>query len=140
MDRNRIWLASILLVGAFVTSGCADKVTASESRGDPAAQLEVVEGSDVPRVVLTDRGVSRIGLETVTFEGSTVPYGAIVYDAEGATFVYASPGELTYRRTPVTVASVEGDQATLSAGPPAGSEVVVVGTAELFGVEQGIGG
>jgi hypothetical protein len=37
------------------------------------------------------------------------------------------------------VESIKGPHALLKAGPPAGTTVVVVGVAELFGAESGIG-
>jgi hypothetical protein len=40
----------------------------------------------------------------------------------------------------VTVRQVDGDVVTLSAGPPAGTEVVTVGAIELWGAELGIAG
>jgi len=40
----------------------------------------------------------------------------------------------------VEVADIQGDDVTLATGPAAGEEVVTVGSAELFGVEQGVGG
>jgi hypothetical protein len=40
----------------------------------------------------------------------------------------------------VTIKQVDGDAVTLSAGPPAGTEVVTVGAVELWGAELGIAG
>ena len=46
-----------------------------------------------------------------------IPYAAVVYDADGKTWVYTSPKPLTFVRSPITVARIAGDKAFLSAGP-----------------------
>jgi len=66
-----------------------------------------------------------------------VPHGAVVYDAQGKTWVYANPEPLVFVRQPITVDYIEGDRAVLSDGPVPGTAVVTVGAAELFGAEHG---
>lgn len=68
-----------------------------------------------------------------------VPYSSIIYDVQGQTWVYTSPAPLTFVRHLINVDYIEGDQAILLEGPPAGTSVVTVGVAELFGLEFGIG-
>ena len=68
-----------------------------------------------------------------------VPYSAIIYDANGNTFVYISPEPLTFIRSAISVDYIEGDRAVLFDGPPTGTAVVTVGAAELYGTETGIG-
>jgi hypothetical protein len=69
-----------------------------------------------------------------------VPYAAVIYDADGATwaFVELEPG--VFQREPLTIVSVDGENVRLSAGPAPGTEVVTVAAAELVGVEAGISG
>lgn len=69
-----------------------------------------------------------------------VPYAAVIYGLNGETWVYSNPEPLVYVREPITVDYIEGDLVVLSEGPPAGSAVVTVGGAELFGAESGVGG
>ena len=64
-----------------------------------------------------------------------VPYGAIYYDAKGNTWVYVNPEPLGFERQRVSVERIEGDLAVLSEGPSAGTPVVTVGAAMLYGVE-----
>lgn len=139
MERNRFWLACGLLVLAVGAAGCAQAEGSSESSGDPAAQIVEVEGSDTDQVVLEQRAESRIGLE-MTAVGATVPYSALIYGPDGTTYVYTRPVAHTYQRVPVEVADIRGDDVTLRSGPAVGEQVVTVGSAELYGVEQGIGG
>jgi hypothetical protein len=68
-----------------------------------------------------------------------VPYAAVLYDARGNTWAYTNPKPLTFVRHAIHIDYIEGDLAVLSDGPPSGTEVVIVGAAELFGAETGIG-
>ena len=64
-----------------------------------------------------------------------VPYGAVLYDAKGAAWVYTSAQPLAFQRQLIGVERVVGDLAVLSEGPPVGTEVVTVGAALLYGAE-----
>jgi hypothetical protein len=68
-----------------------------------------------------------------------IPYGAVIYDLHGETWVYTNPEPLVFVRHPILVDYIEGDLAVLLEGPPAGMEVAMVGVAELFGTEFGVG-
>jgi hypothetical protein len=68
-----------------------------------------------------------------------IPAGAVLYEPTGGAYTYTNPTPLTYVRQPLTVAYISGDSAVLTAGPPAGTVVVVVGGAELAGIETGVG-
>jgi hypothetical protein len=70
----------------------------------------------------------------------TIPYSAVIYGVEGGVWTYTSEGPLTFVRAPITIASVQGETAVLSDGPPAGTEVVTVGGEELLGTEFAIEG
>jgi hypothetical protein len=68
-----------------------------------------------------------------------IPYGAVIYDLHGETWVYTNPEPLVFVRHAILVDYIEGDVAVLLEGPPAGTEVATVGVAELFGTEFGVG-
>jgi membrane fusion protein, heavy metal efflux system len=68
-----------------------------------------------------------------------VPYSSVIYDLNGDTWAYTSPENLTFIRHPIDVDYIEGDVAVLKDGPSSGTTVVVVGAAELFGTEFGVG-
>lgn len=68
-----------------------------------------------------------------------VPYSSVVYDPDGQTWTYMTSEPLVFTRHPITIVYVEGDEAILSDGPPAGTQVVSVGSAELSGFENGVG-
>jgi hypothetical protein len=68
-----------------------------------------------------------------------VPYNAVLYDLKGQAWLYTSPSPRVFVRRPIKVDFVERDLAVLMEGPPAGTEVVTVGAAELYGAESGVG-
>ena len=70
----------------------------------------------------------------------TVPYSAVIYWIDGGTWVYTQIGRLTYTRSRVKIAEVDGSVAVLERGPPAGTRVVSVGAQELLGSEFEIEG
>ena len=64
-----------------------------------------------------------------------MPYAALIYDAEGDTYAYTAPEPRTYVRQQIAIDHYDGDSVVLSDGPPAGTEVVTVGAAEVYGTE-----
>jgi hypothetical protein len=137
------WRAVLVLACAasIGLSGCAAVKPAAVPTGEAPASMEKV--GDLNRLTLTDKAVERLGLTTekVT-KGSALelPYGALIYDAAGKTWVYTSPEPRTYIRAAVTVDRITGDKVQLRTGPAAGTDVVTVGAAELFGAEFGTKG
>jgi len=84
----------------------------------------------------------RVGVaidRTGVMEGLVVPASAILYDVNGGTWLYAKTGEHAFERRRVAIDHVQGSDVILSAGPPAGTDAVVAGAAELFGTEFGAG-
>lgn len=110
------------------------------------AQVEAADGSEPSRITLTQGAVERLGLQTTVVTRAdgpgavvaAVPYSAVIYDAQGNSWVYVSTAPLTFTRRAVSIASIEGDMAYLTDGPDAGTQVVSVGAAELFGTEQNV--
>jgi hypothetical protein len=68
-----------------------------------------------------------------------IPYAAVMYDKHGNTWTYTNPEPLVFIRQPIKVDYIERDQAILLDGPIAGTAVVTVGVAELYGAEVGVG-
>jgi hypothetical protein len=135
----------LLLAAAvgFSLAGCAEIESVSAEPYEPAA-LESA-GPDKPaKVILTEEAARRVGLQTTTVgargDELTVHHAALVYDKKGLPWVFAVVGPRSYVRSAVTIKQVDGDAVTLSAGPPAGTEVVTVGAVELWGAELGIAG
>jgi hypothetical protein len=135
--------AGLVLIAAGVSlSACSEASTGYDyetaSHHEPA-KLEPIKGTDVQRVIFDAEAAKRVGLQTAPIrqngEGRNMPYAALIYDAEGNTYAYTAPEPLTYVRKEIEVDRVDGDSVVLSDGPPAGTKVVTVGAAEVYGTE-----
>jgi hypothetical protein len=136
-----------VLAGVLVLPGCSG--SSEEAAVPPPVHVLPVAGTAFKKIVLAPSAVARIGVRTAPAttmaragHGRTlgVPYAAVIYDPNGAPSVYTSPAPRTYIRHPVLIDEVSGNTAFLKRGPPVGTPVVVVGAAELFGVETGVQG
>lgn len=139
-------IAAIIVVAGLLVPACAEAKGADKSSGlDEPASLEVIEGSDIQRVILTADAVERLDLQTgpvqagASGHATTIPHAAVFYGLTGETWTYSNPESLTYVRVPITVDRIQGEVAYLSDGPEPGTQVVTLGAPELFGVESGIG-
>jgi len=141
--KNR-WIILFLIIAALQLSACAQKQASAEKISP--VQLATMEGSDLKRLVLTEKAAERIDLQTAKVQEESVnginrivvPYAAVIYDLHGETWLYTNPEPLTYVREAIIIDSIDGDKAILVEGPSNGTEVVTVGVAELFGAETGV--
>jgi hypothetical protein len=128
-------------VGAGVT-GCADAPPEREAL-DQAATIREVKHTNRVAVTLSKVGLDRLGLKTAPVTGQAgalvVPYGAVLYDGNGKTWVYVRTAPRTFVRSPITVTDITGNDVTASRGPDVGTPVVTRGVAELYGAEAEIG-
>lgn len=127
----------LLVLAGFLLSACGGQGPVTEEKVAPST-LEEIEGSDLQRVILTEKAAERIGIETVAASGNEVPYAAVVYDIEGNTWIYTSPAPLTFVRAQIEIDHIEGDTAILSESLASDFNVVTVGVAELWGTETGV--
>jgi hypothetical protein len=148
MRHSKRWIVILGLLVALPQLSACTQTSAEATGGEEPAKVEHVEGSeDVSRLTLTPKAVERLGIQTTPVREETVdgkrrkvvPYGAVLYDADGKTSVYVTSAPNVYVREPITVDLIEGDRAVLEAGPAAGTAVVSVGAAELYGTETGVG-
>ena len=140
MKRTGRWIVPVLLVGGLALGACGKAKEAAPA--DPPAQVEqiVVAGSRHQGVRLTEQAAKRLDVQTAPVAAGAggklvIPAAAVEYNNDGSTFVYTNPESLAYVQQAITVDSINGDQAVLSTGPAAGTQVVTVGAAELLGVE-----
>ena len=144
MKIRNSWVVIFLIIAALQLSACAQK-QASAEKVSPV-QLATMEGTDLKRLVLTEKAAERIDLQTAKVQEESVngtnrivvPYAAVIYDLHGETWLYTNPEPLTYVREAIIIDSIDGDKAILVEGPSNGTEVVTVGVAELFGAETGV--
>jgi multidrug efflux pump subunit AcrA (membrane-fusion protein) len=69
---------------------------------------------------------------------TSIPYAALIYNEEGATYTYVSPKPLVFVREPIAVARIAGDRVVLRDGPPVGTTVVTTGAPEVYSAEFGV--
>jgi len=130
----RLFIA--ILIIASLLSACAPKSEKVE-KIEPF-QLEVIEGSDFQRVILTEKAAQRLDIQTAPVNGNVIPYAAVLYGLNGETWTYTNPEPLVFVRQPIVIDHIEGDSAFLSQGLDTGTAVVVIGVAELYGAEVGV--
>ena len=146
LHGNR-WIVIAPLIAGSYLAACQRTHEAAEHV--KPAHVEHLEGEEVGRVTLTEKAAQRLGLALDAVRDQrvarsdavrkVVPYGSILYDPTGRTWVYTSPDSLVFVRREIVVDYIEGDLAVLSDGPPAGTRVVTFGATELHGAEFEIG-
>ena len=139
LRRLTLGLLPAVVIGAFLLAGCGGQ-GGDESAATPAV-VEQVKGTELNRITLTPEAAKRLDVRTEAARSNgkrtVIPYAAVLYDPDGKTWTYTSPQHLVFVRKDVSVDRIDGDSATLTAGPPAGTAVVILGADELWGVEYG---
>ena len=139
MKRINHLVFIVMIFAGLLLSACGGgaQIPVTGEKVAPS-QLEAIEGSELSRVILTEKAAERIGVETVAAKGRVVPYSAVIYDTEGNTWIYTNPAPLTYVRAPIVVDFIEGDQAFLSQALESDAPIVTVGVIEIYGAETGV--
>ena len=139
--RGNRWMAAVLLVVPLLLTACGG--TAGEEATTKPAVEQHVKGTDITRVTLTAEAAKRIDIHTATVRSdrtgtrTVIPYAAVLYDPNGATWTYTSPKPLVFQREDISVARIDGNSAVLTKGPVIGTLVVTAGATEIWGVEYG---
>lgn len=144
MRHSSRWMVLVLVAGGLGLAGCTEP--AASGKSDKPAVVEKL-GSGVGRVTLTQDAAKRLDIQTAAVSDTevagkamrSVPYAAVLYDAKGQAWTFTNPQPLVFERQRISVDHVKGDVAMLTEGPPAGTKVVTVGAAELYGAELGVG-
>jgi hypothetical protein len=148
MRRTAFSFVLVALLFAACASPPAEPV---EAEDDEPAEVELVAGQEeLHRITLIPEALVRLGIETTEIESEPgarmrIPYSAVMYDAEGASWVYIEDGARnSFVRHPISVVEVVPEDETtgyavVDDGPPAGTHVVTVGVAELYGTEFEVG-
>ena len=142
MNKNFRWLILIVILLVVPLSACAP-AAAPEEETKPVT-LDPITGTDLNRLTLTADAAKRLDIQTAEVSEADVngtkemaiPYAAVLYEANGNTWVYVNVAPLVFVRQAIVIDSIQGDKAILSKGPDSGSTVVTVGAAELFGSES----
>ena len=139
---SKVAAALVAALLAVAPAACI-QAEAIEQEHYQASKVTPAEDGDHPTVTLTQLGAERIGLETAPIEksrgGTSIPYAAVLYAADGQPYVFVNPRGLTFHREDVDIADVDGDTVELADGPPVGTRVVTVGVPQIHGAELEFG-
>lgn len=138
MKRINDLLIMTVVFAGLLLSACGAQIPVTGAEKVAPSSLEPIEGTELSRVILTEKAAERIGVQTVPAQERVVPYSAVIYDIEGNTWVYTNPEPLTFVRASITVDFIEGDQAYLSQKLESDAPIVTVGVAEIYGAETGV--
>ena len=149
-SRRRLTIVAFMVAAGLtawaVYEGIAPSTTASAVPADAGpAKVVPIGKTGLNRVVLTQDAAKRLDIRTTPVgrtrvhgvQRSVIPYSAVLYDKDGATWTYTSPKRLVFTRQDIDVDRIEGSSAFLTKGPSVGTRVVTVGATELWGVEYG---
>ena len=141
---KQISAVALVLAASLSAWPSLSAVAADAAKKGGASHVELISGSKLSRVTLTQKASERLDIKTakIIVDASgviTAPYAAVLYDVKGNAWVYTNPEPLAYVRYPIVIESIKGQLAFLKQGPPAGTLVVVVGASELYGAENGVG-
>jgi hypothetical protein len=150
MHRRTRWLVTLVVGVGLPLTACAAPPAAPGStaaNAGPATIEALADGRN--QITLSEKAVERLGIQTATVAAepasagaparTVVPYAAVLYQPDGLTFTYTNPAPLTFVKQDISVESIRGDQAVLTAGPAVGTAVVTAGSAELWGAEFKVG-
>jgi hypothetical protein len=134
---NRVTALCLVVLG-LALAGCGG----ASDRPAPAEPAHITKLADgFNQITLTADAARRIDVKTAAVESDggdiVIPYSAVLYDPDGATWTYTNPKPLVFVRANITVKEIAGDRAVLTKGPAAGTAVVTLGATELWGVEYG---
>ena len=136
MKSKNFLLLLFVTVITLSLAACGPKPSTTEKISP--STLEEIEGSELQRVILTEKAAERIGVQTVPVDGLVVPYSAVIYDVEGNTWIYTNPERLTFVRAQIVIDRIEGDQAFLAQELQTDAPIVTMGVIEIYGAETGV--
>jgi hypothetical protein len=142
MKRMSLSIFILFIITSLQLSACAPASTPKDVI--KAVRLEPISGTDLNRVILTEKAAQRLDIQTglvrdEEIDGTqqkVIPYAAVLYDPTGQAWAYTNPEPLVFIRQAIVIDHIKGDMAVLSEGPDSGMAVVTVGAAELFGSES----
>ena len=140
------WCCTLFAGTAFVclTSMPPATLAADSTAHVKPAKVEPIPGSALKKVTLTTKAAQRIDVQTALVRADPagkriVPYTAVLYDKQGATWVYVTTDSLAFVRQAIAIEVIRGENALLKDGPAVGAKVLVTGVPQVYGAEMGVG-
>src|SRR5947208_8780531 len=116
-DHRRL---AVLFVACLQLAACGRTTPAVAEEHEPGpAKVEHLAGAQPARVTLVAAAARRLDIQTATIRDMVVkgarrkviPYAAVLYDTEGATWTYTNPEPLVFVRNRIEVEYIDGDLA-----------------------------
>ena len=128
----------------IIAVSCGSALAAESAVKSAPARVEATPDAKIMKVTLTPKAAERLGIliDEVRADPSgrrIVPYGSVLYDLTGKTWVYISADPLTFFRGAVEIDTIKGDNVYLSDGPPTGTKVLAAGVPQVYGAEVKVG-
>src|SRR4051812_48926745 len=96
--------APVVLVAALALAGCGGETHEREEAD--AAVVVPVKGSPLKQVTLSPNAVRRLGIQLAPVSSGNgtlqVPYGAVLYDPQGAAWAFVARAPRVFVRHPIT--------------------------------------
>lgn len=140
---HRLRLAVVASAATLVLTSCAGSISDAYVVENDPGHSEPIAGTDLHKVTLTPAAARRLGVDTTTVRehrrGLTAPSTAVFVDPHGHWWVYTSPEPHAYVRHAISEPVERNGRAVFRKGPAPGTQVVTVGVAELYGIEEEVG-
>ncbi len=136
----RLGLVLATMATTAVLAGCAGEGEDEEEVDLVQTTLEDLEAYPGHHTVTFSKlGARRADVGTTAVTAGSghreLPHAALLYDADGSTFVYVATGPLSYRYTPITLLEVVDDTLHFTGGPKPGEQVVTSGLPQVHGAD-----
>ena len=144
---RRTLAAALLTALSLSLAGCTEVSEAKHTTVEPYTKEET-GSAGLYRVTLTESAIKRLDVKTSPVVEAraksgalrkVIPYAAVIYDLNGDTWTYTNPEPFRYVREAVEIDYIEAGSLYLLEGPKVGTQVVIAGAAELYGIEFGLG-
>ena len=139
---TQVGLTLVAMVTALVPAACTGAGAGEEEEEVALVQTKLKDLKGYPGhhiVTFTKTGVERADVSTTPVSQgkgqSELPYAALLYNADGSTFVYTATGPRTYRYTPIDLKKIVGETIYFTGGPKPGTPVVTSGVPQVHGAD-----
>src|SRR5215212_1733631 len=103
MKKHYGWMVVVLLIACMAIAACGQGSEATTEKEHPVT-VEQLDGADPTRETLTEDAAKRLDIQTAVsseaevggVKRTIIPYASVIYDTEGATWVYLNPKPLTF--------------------------------------------
>lgn len=138
---------SSLLIPILVFNFFSLIASSKDSNGSEKVNSHILvskNGIENPTVTLSNEERGRLDIKTlkVLIEPNRtieLPLSSLIYDTQGTAWIYIENPNLKFKRSEIQIISTNNEKMKVSMNFGSNGEVVVVGAAELYGVETGVG-